>query len=229
MLVGGLVLVGLVAGLAAQPPKPPMAPMPPMTPMPPGELERARLDVLKALEKFRDAEAQLRQAEKRLRDLEGKAAPAHAEEGGTDTKVFALKYSDAAALAKIIAESFGGKERITISVDDRNNAIIVRGRPIDLATVEVLVQRLDQDGKLGPGPDDVFVYRLKNATAGDMAAVLSQLFGKGREPHALIVADPVTNSLLVRAREEDRRQIERLVQELDVTPAKAPPKPEKGK
>jgi type II secretory pathway component GspD/PulD (secretin) len=228
MLVGGLVLVGLAAGLAAQPPKPPM-PDSPRPPMAPGDLERARLDVLKALEKFRDAEAQLRQAEKRLRELEGKAAPAPAEEGATDTKVFALRYTDATALSRVIADAFGGKDRVIISVDERSNSIIVRGRPVDLATVEVLVQRLDQEGRPVPGPDDVFVYRLKNATAGEMATVLSQLFGRGRESRALIVADPVTNSLLVRAREDDRRQIERLIQELDVTPAKAPPKPDKGK
>jgi len=208
----------------------PDSPKPPMGPNKPGELERARVDVLKALEKFREAEAELRQAEKRLRELEGKAATAPAaDDGRTETKVLVLRYTDAAALSRVLTEAFGGKERIIISVDDRTNALIVRGRPIDLAEVESLVQRLDQDARAVPGPDDVFVYRLKNAMAGDMATVLTQVFGKGREARALIVADPATNSLLVRARDEDRKQIERLVQELDMTPAKAPPRPEKGK
>jgi type II secretory pathway component GspD/PulD (secretin) len=190
-------------------------------------LERAQADVLRALEQFREAEARLRQAEKRLRELEGKApAQQAADETRTETKVFAIKSADANALAKVIAEAFGKdrlKDRLVISVDDRTNTLIVRGGALDLMEVEALIHRLDQEGKPVPGPDDVFVYRLKNAEAAALAKVLSQVFGQGR---ASIVPEPITNTLLIRAREDDRRQIERLVQELDQLPPK-PTRPDK--
>jgi type II secretory pathway component GspD/PulD (secretin) len=189
------------------------------------DLDRARSDVLRALEQFREAEARLRQAEKRLRELEGKAPAQAADESRTETRVFALKSAVAADLAKVLGEAFG-RERLVISVDERTNALIVRGRPLDLLEVEALIQRLDQpggEGRPAPGPDDVFIYRLKNAEAIALAKVLTQVFGQGR---AHIVAEPVTNALLVRARDDDRRQIERLIQELDQLPTR-PTRPDK--
>jgi type II secretory pathway component GspD/PulD (secretin) len=210
----GVLVCGLAVCRAAEPQRPP-------GPDKQTELDKQRLEVLRALEQFREAEARLRQAEKRLRDLEGKAAPQAADEGRTEMKVFALKYTDASALARVLAEAFG-KDRLVLGVDDRTNSLIVRGRRLDIGEAEALINILDREGKPVPGPDDVFVYRLKNAEAVELSKVLTQVFGQGR---AHIVADPVTNALLVRARDDDRRQIERLIQELD-QPAR-PPRPDR--
>jgi type II secretory pathway component GspD/PulD (secretin) len=210
LLFCGLSLVAVPVARAADPPKPASDKA--------AEVDRSRLDVVRALEQFREAESRLRQAEKRLRDLEGKAAPA-AEETPADTKVYALKFTDADHIAKVVGEAFG-KGRIVIAVDPRTNSLVVRGQRIDLMEVDALLARLDQEGKPAPTVNDLGIYRLKSADAQAVAGVLSQLYGKGREARALIVVEPTTNALLVRAKDEDRKVIEDLIRYIDNESAK---------
>src|SRR4051794_31359886 len=135
-----LVLALTVAHGRAQdkPPRPPMGSRS-------SELDKARADVCAALEQLREAEAKLREAEKRLRELEGKGprierAPA---DGVGEFRVFALKQSDATAMARIIADIFRGG-RIAVTVDERTNTLIIRAMPEDLVTIEALLVQLDQ-------------------------------------------------------------------------------------
>jgi type II secretory pathway component GspD/PulD (secretin) len=213
----GLVVMTASVCCAADPPKPGSSKPP--------EVDQARVEVLRALEQFREAETRLRQAEKRLRDLDGKPAPA-ADEAQAETKVFSLRYTDADALAKMLGEMFG-KGRVAIAVDPRLNALIIRGKPLDLMEVEALLGRLDQEGKPAVVPPDEFsVIRLKNAEAQAIAAVLTQMYGKGKDSRAMIVVEPLTNSLLVRARDEDRKAIEALIRFIDQESKAASPAPE---
>jgi type II secretory pathway component GspD/PulD (secretin) len=84
-----------------------------------------------------------------------------------------------------------------------------------------MIRYIDEGAKAaGPAPEpqpDVTVIRLEKADAIELSKVLTEVFGKSR---AHIVADPATQSLLVRARAEDLKQIAVLVRQLDVPPAK---------
>jgi general secretion pathway protein D len=209
----GLAVSAVSVSRAADPTTPPSNKQP--------AVDQARAEVLRALEQFREAEARLRQAENRLRELEGKPAPA-AEETPTETRIITLKSTDANAAAKVLRETWG-KGRIVISVDDRTNALVVRGSPLDLMSVEALLSRLDQEAKAAPPGDDLGIYRLKNADAQAVVGVLTQMYGKGKEARALIVVEPTTNALLVRARDEDRKAIESLIRYIDEEAKAAPP------
>jgi uncharacterized protein (TIGR03067 family) len=65
-----------------------------------------------------------------------------------------------------------------------------------------------------PAPAEVFVIRLKNAKAADLAKIVTAVFGDGRNS-VVIVADPATNSLVVRGTEEKLREVQALVERLD--------------
>jgi type II secretory pathway component GspD/PulD (secretin) len=218
VFICGLALTMTCVSHAVEPQKPASSKAP--------EVEQARLDVLRALDQVREAEAHLRQAEKKLRELEGKPAPA-ADAAPAESKVFALRYADAEATAKVLEGAFG-KGRVVIAVDPRLNTIIVRGKANDLLDVGALLERLDQEGKPGPAPDDFSVFRLKTADAQGVAAVLTQMYGKGKDSRATIVVEPITNSVLVRARDDDRKMIETLIKYIDAegTPPQRPAEPQ---
>jgi hypothetical protein len=73
----------------------------------------------------------------------------------------------------------------------------------------------------GPSGEGQFVvYRLRHASAAMLAKVLDELMngkgGGGGSQRARIVADPATNQLLIRARDNDLATVEALVNKLDV-------------
>jgi len=68
----------------------------------------------------------------------------------------------------------GRQQKVTASADDRTNTLVVSAPPDLLKVIEGVVEQLDAN----PAADQaVFTYRLKNANASNLEAVLNNLFG----------------------------------------------------
>lgn len=123
---------------------------------------------------------------------------------------------------------------LRFSVDSRTNTIIATGNPGDLDVVYAILTRLDQ-GDVRQRLTEV--YRLNNAPAADVAAALSGAAGlltlqqnlittaptlvtpiEQIERQVIVVAEPVTNSLIISATPQYMQEVKRVVRELDRRP-----------
>jgi general secretion pathway protein D len=71
--------------------------------------------------------------------------PTDRGEAGVQTYFFKLRYATAAHVAKVLRELYrdGGKPTVTLAVDDRTNALILRGSAVMYQEVRKLVDQLD--------------------------------------------------------------------------------------
>lgn len=120
---------------------------------------------------------------------------------------------------------------VRFSVDQRTNSIIATGSQDDLAIIEALLLRLDEE--------DVeqrvnTVYRLKNAPAGDVATAINEFLRSERvvqqaapglvspfeqiEREVIVVPELVSNSLIISATPRFSEEIQKIVEELDKQP-----------
>ncbi len=125
----------------------------------------------------------------------------------------------------------GALVNLRFSVDPRTNTIIVTGPAGDLQTVEDLLYRLDeqdQDNRL------VTTVRLKNAFADDLAIAINEWLDLRQEVidvdpnnanpfvtarrQVIVVAEGLTNSLIVSATPAYYDDVIRLINELDTRP-----------
>lgn len=119
---------------------------------------------------------------------------------------------------------------LRISVDERTNSLIVVGSQNDLAVIEAIIFKLE-DSDVEPRRFET--YRLKNALAADVAAALNSLLpaaltaekvGAGTgvyqdlQRNAVIVAEPITNTLLVSATGWYFQEVMRIIRQLDTLP-----------
>jgi hypothetical protein len=89
-------------------------------------------------------------------------------------------------------------------------------RQLEAALKEVKNLRAGSPAKAEAAPKDDFgVYRLKNASAADLAQALQALLGD-EDKKIRIVAEPVSNTLLVRATPDQTALFRALIQQLDV-------------
>jgi type II secretory pathway component GspD/PulD (secretin) len=117
-----------------------------------------------------------------------------------------------------------------ITVDARTNSLIVAGARNDLAVIEVLVSRIE-DSEAPVRRDEVF--HLRNAAAADVATALSTfltnkllVLSRAGQFNAyaeitrdvVVVAEPISNKLLVSATPEYFVDINRIIDELDAQP-----------
>lgn len=121
---------------------------------------------------------------------------------------------------------------VRFSLDARTNSIIATGSQGDLAIIEALLLRLDED--------DVaermnVVYRLKNAPAFDVAQAINELIRSRRvlemampglrspyevvEREVIVVPEPVSNSLIISATPRYYEEVLTVVEDLDKQPA----------
>jgi type II secretion system protein D len=120
---------------------------------------------------------------------------------------------------------------LSITVDERSNSIIVAGTPNDLDTISAVISRLEDSDV--PQRKSL-VYKLKNAGAADVASSLQTFINnslsvlstanqltsyQNLQRQIVIVAEPVTNTLLVSATDGYFGQIEALIEKLDSQPA----------
>ncbi len=73
-----------------------------------------------------------------------RAAERAAIEGQAELKVYQLKHSTAVNTAKVLTAVFREKS-LRISADERTNSVIVQGLPAQLAAIEALLQKLDEE------------------------------------------------------------------------------------
>ena len=121
---------------------------------------------------------------------------------------------------------------LRFAVDVWTNSIIASGTVGDLSVVEAILLRLDETDVR---TRQSIVYRLKNAPAEDVAAAINEYLDSERqvvdvttdlkspfeqiEQEVVVVAEPVSNSLIVSATPEYFQQIQRIVEQLDERPA----------
>ena len=113
--------------------------------------------------------------------------------------------------------------------DDRTNALIVLASPEDTKKLLELIEKLDQP--IPKGRSSVHVYYLENASAEELAKVLTQLPSKvrkgGKGPtgrptapilgeEVVIMADKPTNSLIIAAAPQDYEVLQDIIQKLDI-------------
>lgn len=120
---------------------------------------------------------------------------------------------------------------LRLAVDVRTNSIIASGSMGDLQVVEAILLRLDESDIR---KRKTVVYRLKNAPATDVANTINQFLQSERqvqmlapglvsafeqvEREVVVVAEPVSNSLIVSATERYFNEIKKIVEQLDERP-----------
>ena len=120
---------------------------------------------------------------------------------------------------------------LRFAVDQRTNSIIASGSVGQLTVVEAILMRLDDSDVRDR---QSVVYRLKNAPAQDVATALNQYLSSERqvqqispglvsafeqiEREVVVVAEPVSNSLIVSATPRFYEEITNLVKQLDERP-----------
>ncbi|MEI7686350.1 MAG: secretin N-terminal domain-containing protein, partial [Planctomycetota bacterium] len=119
---------------------------------------------------------------------------------------------------------------LRITVDERTNSLIAAGSRSDLAIIEALIARLE-DADIQFRRNEAF--RLRNAQAADVAASLSDFITKtltvmrtgGQltpfqeiQRDIVVVAEPISNTLLISATPQYMDDVLRIVSQLDLMP-----------
>jgi general secretion pathway protein D len=159
---------------------------------------------------------------------------------GRELSVIPLQHSYATKLVKIVDSIFkvprkpqnlGMDRGVKLVADERTNSIIILASENDTVKINKLIELLDQ--KVLQGKETIHVYYLENADAEEMAKVLQKLpikpgaqQRKGRIPprsktlpstdEIFITPDKATNSLIIRADNDDYRTIKDIIEKLDI-------------
>ncbi len=146
-------------------------------------------------------------------------------------RVFKLNTADASILAPIVAQAMvrydargQAIKRVTVTADDKSNALIVSGTRSDLQDAESVIEKLDGDTGGGSIAREriLRIFEVK----GDpepLAAMVQKVFAAqnpGRNTNGLLSITPeaATHRLLVLAPPAVLAQVETVVQSLDATP-----------
>jgi len=99
-------------------------------------------------------------------------------------KIFPLANANAADVAETIRNVFADEEElITISADERMNAIVVSGGENDVKRVEAVITQLD-GGTTRADVTEIKVFNLTNADAGELAQILTDTLTRKPDPVA---------------------------------------------
>ena len=127
-----------------------------------------------------------------------------------------------ALLEKLAPEQIGqgakGPQRIQLIANERNNSIVVRGKPRPTAEILKLIDKLDQPATTTGGAQ---VFRLNHADAVDVANILSALLmGTERKAEGIeattIQADESLNAIVARADPRTINELREILGKLDV-------------
>lgn len=129
-----------------------------------------------------------------------------------------------AILEKVAPEQIGrnakGPQRIQIIANERNNSLVLRGKPRPIAEVLKIVDKLDQPSTT---TDATQVIPLRHADAVNVAAILNGV-SSGRAPaeegavveETTIQADETLNAIVVRADPGTMSELLEIIKKLDV-------------
>lgn len=115
-----------------------------------------------------------------------------------------------------------GPQRILVIANERNNTLVLRGKPSPLAEVRALIEQLDQPATAS---GSTRVFQLNHADALAMAEILNGLSGEaasteeGKPENTNIQADESLNAIVVRADPSRMSEIEDIINQLDVRKA----------
>ena len=125
-----------------------------------------------------------------------------------------------ALLEKLAPEQIGqgatGPQRIQLIANERNNSIVVRGKPRPTAEILKLIDKLDQPATTTGGAQ---VFRLNHADAVDVANILSALLTNNEREGAeatTIQADESLNAIVARANPGTINELREILDKLDV-------------
>ena len=127
-----------------------------------------------------------------------------------------------ALLEKLAPEQIGrnaaGPQRIQLIANERNNSLVVRGKPRPMAEILKLVEKLDQPATAA---GDAQVFYLNHAKAADVANILTNLLNSQASAEegqraTSIQADESLNALVVRASPAAMSEVRGLLEKLDV-------------
>lgn len=129
-----------------------------------------------------------------------------------------------AILEKVAPEQIGrnakGPQRIQIIANERNNSIVLRGKPRPIAEVLKIVDKLDQPATT---TDATQVIMLRHADAVNVANILGGLISgrgaageEGNTQETSIQADESLNAIVVRADPGAMNELLEIVEKLDV-------------
>jgi general secretion pathway protein D len=151
--------------------------------------------------------------------------------GTTTAGRAALGTSAAASLQAVTLEGEASLVPVRLAVDVRTNCIIASGAQGDLNVIEAILLRLGQSEV--PNREN-YVFRLKNAPASDVATAINNYLNNIRslqqqtpettstfeqiEQEAAVVAETVSNSLIVSATPKFFKEIQKIITELDKRP-----------
>ncbi len=106
------------------------------------------------------------------------------------------------------------------------NTVIITDVSSNIRRMMTIVEEIDK--KPPPGKEMIHVYYLKNSTAEDLAKVLTEMYakmvarrvGKGKalaiEAKPTIVADKLTNALIIIAAPTQYEELEKIIEKLDI-------------
>ncbi len=119
---------------------------------------------------------------------------------------------------------------LSIAVDDRTNSLLVSGAENDLETIRGIIGKLEASDT----PDRFYdVYKLRNAAAADVATALQTFVTNSLtalsgtvfyttyiqlQKNVVIVAEPVSNTLLICATPFYFQEMKRLIERIDAQP-----------
>ncbi len=136
-----------------------------------------------------------------------------AQRGELVTRVFQLRYENAASLVPILRPMIAPNN--TINEYAGNNTLVITDYADNLQRIAEVIARIDT-----PASFSTDVVPVRHGLALDVAALASQMLGnreaRGAGNQTVIVADPRSNSVLIRANSPDRLDIARkLVRRID--------------
>ncbi len=142
-----------------------------------------------------------------------------------------IQAAENAALVAGAADASSNLIPLRLSIDGRTNSIIAKGAPETLRVVEAILLRLDQSDLL---QRRTTVHKLHNSPAADVAAAINQFLSSQRdlaqaepdlvstvellEREVIVVAEPVSNSLLISSTPRYFDEIQKLARDLDDAP-----------
>ncbi len=116
---------------------------------------------------------------------------------------------------------------VGVAADERTNTLIVSGRPEQIIFVQEMVSYLDKPGILSRWP--IRMHQVEHADAASLAQTINQLMSErlqaiqrlGRanveRERVVVLADVLSNSLIIMAREENFEEIIDLAKKLDTS------------
>ncbi len=156
---------------------------------------------------------------------------------GRAMKFYDFKYADGKNVAKdltTLAQSLGAKagaegELSFVPFSDSNKMLVVTRIPELLPKIDLWVKNIDVPPSELEEDSKVYVYKVQHQKAETIVPVLTQIYSEKmaaqpkvigkKQPEAMkIVADPKTNTIVVKALPTDYRAIKLIIEAVDATP-----------